>query len=88
MNKATFVTLIILGIILSGLGQVYSKHRSRELFQELETLRAHRDNLQMEWTQLQLEQSALASEAVVDYAARTRLDMVVPAPIDVVYVRR
>ena len=75
-------------VVASALGVVAAQHQARKLFAELEREQARARALEVEWGQLQLEQSVLASEAVVDYAARTRLDMVVPAPTDVVYVRR
>lgn len=88
MSRTTAIGLLVLGLLITGLGQVYTKHQSRKLFQELQTLQVWRDDLEVEWAQLQLEQSTLATEAVVDHAARTRLGMVVPDPTNVVYVTR
>ena len=62
----------------SAAGAIYAKHRSRELFVELERLNARRDNLEIEWGQLQLEQSAWSTHAFVERVASTRLRMATP----------
>ena len=82
------VILLTIGRSLSGMGLVYSKHQGRKLFQELQTLQARRDDLEIEWAQLQLEQSTLATETVVDQSARLRLDMLIPDPATVIYINR
>lgn len=88
MNKTCAAIVLIVAVLGSALGVVYSKHQSRKLFNELQALEAHRDNLEIEWELLQLEQSTLATEAVVDQVARSRLGMIVPDPGSVVYIRR
>jgi len=62
---------------------VYLKHRSRELFVELERLHQRRDNLEIEWGQLQLEQSAWSTHAFVERVASTKLKMASPPPKDI-----
>ena len=81
--------MLLIGAVLgSGLGIVYTHEQSRQLFIELQNLQTRRDNLEIEWELLQLEQSTLATEAVVDHAARTRLNMVIPSPETIVYVKQ
>lgn len=82
------VGLLLAAVVASGMGVIYVKHQSRELFIELQGLQRQRDALDIQWTQLQLEQSTLVTEAVVDQTARSRLDMIVPSPDSVVYLRR
>ena len=41
-----------LAVLGSAAGAIYSKHRARELFVELEQLNTRRDNLEIEWGQL------------------------------------
>lgn len=80
---------MLLGIVLvSGIGVIYSKHQSRHLFMELQALQRQGDDLKVEWELLQLEQSTLATEAVVDHIARTRLNMTGPTPNAVIYLAR
>jgi cell division protein FtsL len=74
------VPLLWLAVLASSAGAVYCEHRARELFIQLEALNARRDNLQIEWGQLQLEQSAWSSHAFVERVASTRLHMAMPPP--------
>ncbi|MDB6092348.1 MAG: cell division protein FtsL [Gammaproteobacteria bacterium] len=67
----------------SAAGAIYCKHRARELFVELEQLNARRDNLEIEWGQLQLEQSAWSTHAFVERVASTKLHMAMPPPKEI-----
>ena len=67
----------------SAAGAIYCKHRARELFVELERLNAGRDNLEIEWGQLQLEQSAWSTHAFVERVASTKLHMAMPPPKEI-----
>jgi cell division protein FtsL len=67
----------------SAAAAVYFKHRSRELFVELERLETRRDNLQIEWGQLQLEQSAWSTHAFVERVASAKLHMGMPPPKEI-----
>jgi len=67
----------------SAAGAIYSKHRARELFVTLERLNNQRDNLEVEWGQLQLEQSAWSTHAFVERVASTKLKMTTPRPKDI-----
>jgi cell division protein FtsL len=72
--------LVALG---SAAGAIWCKHRSREMFVELESLNARRDNLEIEWGQLQLEQSAWSTHAFVERVASTKLRMATPPPKEI-----
>lgn len=67
-------------VLGSAAGAVYTRHRSRELFVELERLHRERDQLDTEWGRLQLEQSAWSAHAFVERVATTRLHMAMPDP--------
>lgn len=75
--------LLWLAALGSAAGAIYCKHRSRELFVELERLNARRDVLEIEWGQLQLEQSAWSTHAFVEQVAGAKLNMATPAPRDI-----
>jgi cell division protein FtsL len=77
------VPLMWIAVLASAAGAVYCEHRARQLFIELEALNARRDTLQIEWGQLQLEQSAWSSHAFVERVAGTRLHMATPPPQDI-----
>ena len=75
-----FVALLLFAVLGSAAGTVYTRHRSRELFVELERMHAQRDRLDVEFGQLQLEQSSWSTHAFVERVATTRLKMVTPDP--------
>lgn len=80
---AVTIPLLWLAALGSAAGAIYSKHRARELFVELERLNARRDNLEIEWGQLQLEQSAWSTHAFVENVAGAKLKMAMPPPKDI-----
>jgi cell division protein FtsL len=77
------VPVLWLAALGSAAGAIWCKHRSREMFVELESLNARRDNLEIEWGQLQLEQSAWATHAFVERVASTKLRMATPPPKEI-----
>ena len=87
MNSHLSLIVLIIAIFSAGVGIVSTKQQSRKLFIDLQALQVRRDDLQIEWAQLRLEESTLTTEAMVDQMARTRLDMIIPDPNSVVYIR-
>ncbi|MBI5462612.1 MAG: cell division protein FtsL [Gammaproteobacteria bacterium] len=79
--------ILLLVVIASALGVVYSKYQSRKLFIVLQNLEAARDEMNIEWGQLQLEQSTWATHGRVEGLAREQLKMTTPDPGAVVIVR-
>ncbi|THF61903.1 cell division protein FtsL [Pseudothauera nasutitermitis] len=65
--------------VASALGVVAAQHQSRKLFSELEREQARARGLEVEWGQLQLEQSTWAAHARVERMARDTLGMRTPA---------
>ena len=80
---AVLVPVLWFAALGSAAGAIYCKHRARQLFVELERLNAQRDNLQIEWGQLQLEQSAWSTHAFVERVASTKLHMAMPPPKEI-----
>jgi cell division protein FtsL len=74
-------------VLLSAAGAVYCKFRARQLFIQLEQLSTQRDNLDIQWGQLQLEQSAWSTHALVESVAGRKLRMTMPPPKDIVIVQ-
>ena len=77
------VALLWAAALGSAAGAIWCKHRAREMFVQLEALSARRDNLAIEWGQLQLEQSAWSSHAFVERVASTKLHMAMPPPKEI-----
>jgi cell division protein FtsL len=82
-SLAILVPLLWLATLASAAGAIYCKHRSRELFMHLESLEAQRDDLDIQWGQLQLEQSAWSTHAFVESVARAKLHMSTPPPQEI-----
>ena len=77
------VALLWVAALGSAAGAIWCKHRAREMFVQLEALNARRDNLAIEWGQLQLEQSAWSTHAFVERVASTKLHMAMPPPKEI-----
>ena len=75
-------------VLVSALGSVYAKHKSRKLFVELQTLVEERDSLELDWGRLQIEQSTQGHPARVERLARERLAMRTPTRDDMKLVAR
>jgi cell division protein FtsL len=75
--------LLWLAVLGSAIAVVRARHEARTLFVQLERLSAERDRLNIEWSQLQLEQSAWSNHGFVESDARDRGRMVLPRPEDV-----
>ena len=80
------IAVLWVAVLLSSAGAVYAKFRARQLFIELEQLSAQRDDLDIQWGQLQLEQSAWSTHAFVESVAGKKLHMSMPVPKDIVIV--
>ncbi len=85
--KPMTLVILLLAIIVSSVGVVYARHQNRMLFVELQALGYERDRMDVEWGQLQLEQSTLTTYGQVEQAARNRLGMINPAPDTLVIVK-
>jgi len=73
------VNLVLLLVLTAcALGLVTSQHQARKLFAELEREQERAQQLDVEWGQLQLEQSTWAMHARIEKIARERLRMSVP----------
>ena len=75
------LNLILLGIlVVCALSVVTSQHKARKLYVELQKEQELAKQLEVEWGQLQLEQSTWAMHARIEKIASRRLMMRVPPP--------
>jgi len=74
--------------VVSALALVYTKHESRKLFVELEQLTDERDELNIEWGQLQIEQSTWATHARIEQVATDDLQLRRPATTEIFVIER
>ena len=82
----TFVFALV--CVLSAVALIYTKHESRKLFVELEALTHERDELNIEWGQLQIEQSTWAQHARIEKVATEDLSLMRPETADVFVIER
>ncbi len=66
-------------VLVSAVAAVYAKHQNRKLFMEFQTLSEERDRLEVDWSRLQIEQSAWSTHARVEQLARGEMAMRSPA---------
>ncbi|MGD1983246.1 MAG: cell division protein FtsL [Chromatiaceae bacterium] len=81
------LVLLVLSVIFSGVAVVHAKYESRNLFVQLQVLRAERDRADMDWGRLQLELATRGALGRVMRIADERLQMQAPRPEQIVVVR-
>ncbi len=85
--RAVILALLILATLASAVGEVYARHRHRQAFIQLSALERTRDELNIEFGRLQLEQATWAETNRIDQIARNQLGMKFPEGADVVVVK-
>ncbi len=73
-------------LVISGTALTYCKYMSRDRIAQLQALYAERDELQVEWTQLMLEQSTWGALNRVEQYAVDVLGMHTPSAADMIIV--
>lgn len=81
-----FNLLLLLIAVGCALSAVTSNHKARKLFIELEREQSHMRQLEVEWGQLQLEQSTWANNARIEKIAREKLQMKAPVPSQILTI--
>lgn len=86
----SFLLTLVFAIVcvMSAIALVYTKHEARKLFVELEQLTSERDELNIEWGQLQIEQSTWATHARIEQLAVGKLSLVRPASSEIYVIER
>lgn len=89
-SRQPFLLVFVFALVcvLSSIAMVYTKHESRKLFVELESLTHERDELNIEWGQLQIEQSTWATHARIEQVATDNLSLARPEPEEIYVIER
>jgi cell division protein FtsL len=89
-SRQPFALVFVFAVVcvLSALALVYTKHESRKLFVELEALTHERDELNIEWGQLQIEQSTWSTHARIEQVATEDLSLVRPEATEIYVIER
>jgi cell division protein FtsL len=74
--------------VVSALAVIYTKHEARKLFVNLEQLTTERDELNIEWGQLQIEQSTWATHARIERVALEELSLARPKSTEIYVIER
>ncbi len=69
-------SILLAALVLCALSLVNAQYHARQLFIELERAQAQTRQLDIEWSQLQLDQSTLGLHSRIDALARRDLNMV------------
>ena len=87
MNMRLLVAVLVVANVGSAIAVVFARHEHRQLFVALTKLEKSRDELNIEFGRLQLEQATWAESNRIDQVARLRLGMKFPETGDIVVVR-
>lgn len=82
-----FNLILLLIALTSALAVVSVNHRGRKIFNDLENEQQRMRALEVEWGQLQLEQSTWATHARIEQIARDKLGMRPPVRGQIVTVQ-
>lgn len=81
------VAVLLVASVVSAIGVVHARHDYRQLYVQLTRLERARDELNVDFGRLQLEQATWAMSNRVDQVARERLGMRFPENAEIVVVR-
>lgn len=81
------VALLAVAVFLSALALIDARHQNRMLFEETQQLREQRDQLNIEWGRLLLEQSTWSTHAYIEQSATQKLDMHTPVNPEILVVQ-
>ena len=79
--------VLVPATIASAVGVVYTRHEHRQHFIQLSRLERERDELNIEFGRLQLEQATWAETSRIEQVAAEQLQMKFPQSADIVVIR-
>ncbi|MGH8398627.1 MAG: cell division protein FtsL [Gammaproteobacteria bacterium] len=80
------IVLLVVAVFLSALAVIDARHENRMLFTQLQQARQQRDQMNIEWGQLLLEQSTWSTHARIEQIATQQLGMQLPLHPQIVVV--
>ena len=78
---------LVLGTLASAIGVVYARHLHRQAYIALSGLEHDRDELNIEFGRLQLEQATWSEANRIEQVAGNRIGMKFPEDADIVVLR-
>ena len=89
MNRLSIMLVVLAAVnVCTAVAVVYSKHLSRQRYAQLSQSQQMIDELDVQWSQLQIEESTFSEHGLVDRTARDRLGMVLPGHKGIIMITR
>jgi cell division protein FtsL len=85
---AAIVLLLLIAVICSALGVVYAREQNRRLFVDYTQQLKDHDDLNVEFSRLELEQATWAETNRIEQVARGQLGLVSPVSASTIVVKR
>ena len=85
--RSLLLLVLVIGVIGSAIGVVWARHLHRQAYIDLSTLERDRDELNIEFGRLQLEQATWSEANRIEQVAGTRIGMKFPEDADIVVLR-
>jgi len=86
-SKMLAVLVLLFALLVSGISVIFTTFNNRYLLNELQQLKQQRNELQVQWGQLLIEQSTFSLEGRIERKAIDELEMKVPELADIIMVR-
>jgi cell division protein FtsL len=87
MIARALALVLVAAVVITAIGIAHARHRHRQLYIEITRLERARDELNIEFGRLQIEQATWAESNRIDQVARQRLGMRFPSTQEIVVVR-
>ena len=87
MNVRLLLVVLVVANVASAIAVVYARHLHRQAFATLTALQHVRDELDIEFGRLQLEQATWAETNRIEQVATERVGMLFPAAPELVMAR-
>ncbi len=86
MTRQLVIGIFML-LVLTALSLVYTRVTTRSLYLELQSLQQQRDDLNVEWGRLLLQEARYAEPRHIEKVAREQLGMHAPAAAEITVIR-
>ena len=85
--RSLLTVLLVLAVVGGAIGVVWSRHLHRQAYIELSALEHQRDELNIEFGRMQLEQATWSEANRIEQVAATRLGMQFPEDAGIVVLQ-
>jgi len=88
MSLRNFIlSLLIIAVLGSGVAVVYARQEHRQAYVQLNRLLRERDEINIEFSRMQLEQATWAETNRIEQVATQRIGMVFPQAAELVVIK-